>query len=119
MLWLVVFSNGAGAVVPRSPAPATGPAPAVNAVSAPSNDAGLVYIREFRVRGAEKLPAVAVEEAVYPFLGPGRTKDDVEQARAALEKAYKEKGYETVYVQIPQQQVRGGVIHLEVVEAKV
>ena len=119
LLWLVVFSNGAGAVVPRSPAPATGPAPAVNAVSAPSNDAGLVYIREFRVRGAEKLPAVAVEEAVYPFLGPGRTKDDVELARAALEKAYKEKGYETVYVQIPQQQVRGGVIHLEVVEAKV
>jgi len=97
----------------ESQPPANDPAPASG------NEGGQVYIREFRVRGAEKLPAVAVEEAVYPFLGPGRTKDDVEQARAALEKAYKEKGYETVYVQIPQQQIKGGVIHLEVVEAKV
>ena len=56
---------------------------------------------------------------MYPFLGPGRTPDDVEKARAALEKVYHDKGYTTVSVQIPQQQGRGGVVFLEVAENKV
>ncbi len=78
-----------------------------------------MFIREYRVKGMERLPAGVVEEAVYPFLGPGRTAEDVEKARAALEKAYKDQGFETVSVQIPQQAGRGGVVQLEVVEAKV
>ncbi len=78
-----------------------------------------MYVREYRVIGTKVLPPLEIETAVYPFLGPGRTKEDVEQARAALEKAYKEKGYETVFVQIPEQQIKGGVITLEVVENKV
>ncbi len=60
-----------------------------------------------------------VEEAVYPFMGPDRTTDDVEQARGALEKAYFAKGYQTVAVEIPPQRVQGGVVVLKVVEGKV
>lgn len=77
------------------------------------------YILEYRVEGAHCLKAIEVEEAVYPFLGPGRTADDVEQARAALEQAYRNKGYQTVAVQVPPQQARGGVIVLQVVEGTV
>ena len=77
------------------------------------------YIREYRVEGAKRLKNLEVEEAVYPFLGPGRTPDDVEQARAALEKVYHDKGFQTVSVVVPQQDPRRGVIRLEVVEAKV
>lgn len=78
-----------------------------------------LYIKEYRVLGARQLPSIEVEEAVYPFLGPERTAEDVEQARAALEKAYQDKGYQTVSVQIPQQDPRNGVVILQVVEAKV
>lgn len=78
-----------------------------------------LYIQEYRVLGVQKLPSLEVEEAVYPYLGPGRTAADVELARAALEKAYQDKGYQTVAVQIPKQQVRGGVVVLQVVEGKV
>src|SRR5215831_19580438 len=60
----------------------------------------VLYIKEFRVRGAHHLARNVVEETVYPFLGPGRTTNDIEQARAALEKAYQDKGYQTVSVQI-------------------
>jgi hemolysin activation/secretion protein len=60
-----------------------------------------------------------VEEAVYPFLGPGRTVDDVEQARAALEQAYKNKGYQTVSVEVPPQQGASGVVSLQVNETPV
>ncbi len=78
-----------------------------------------IYIREYRVQGAHQLPPVEVEAAVYPYLGPGRTAVDVEQARAALEKAYQAKGYQTCSVVVPPQQSRGGVVFLQVIEGKV
>ncbi len=77
------------------------------------------YIREYRVDGVKRLQKLEVEEAVYPFLGPARTPDDVEQARAALEKTYHDKGYQTVSVVVPQQDPRRGIVRLEVVENKV
>ncbi|MGL4401623.1 MAG: ShlB/FhaC/HecB family hemolysin secretion/activation protein [Luteolibacter sp.] len=77
------------------------------------------YIREYRVDGAKRLQKLEVEEAVYPYLGPARTPNDVEQARAALEKTYHDKGYQTVSVVVPEQDPRRGIIRLEVFENKV
>jgi hemolysin activation/secretion protein len=76
-------------------------------------------IAEYRVEGADHLEQVEVETALNPFLGPGRTLDDIERARVALEKAYSDKGYQTVTVAIPPQTVRGGVVTLKVTEGKV
>jgi hemolysin activation/secretion protein len=76
-------------------------------------------IDEYRVEGADQLPQIEVEEAVYAFLGPSRTAEDVEKARAALEKAYHDKGYQTVTVVLPQQDVQRGVIVLKVTEGRV
>ncbi len=77
------------------------------------------YIQEYEVIGVKHLPSIMVERAVYPFLGPERTVDDVEQARAALEKAYRDRGYQTVSVQVPRQDARRGVVLLQVVETTV
>ena len=85
----------------------------------PKADTRQLYIQEYRVQGAHLLTRLEVEEAVYPYLGPERTADDVDQARAALEKAYQAKGFQTVAVQIPPQQVKGGVVILQVIEGKV
>lgn len=76
-------------------------------------------IQEYRVEGSRILSAAEIGEVVYPFLGPERTLDDVEAARAALEQAYRDKGYQTVVVQIPQQRVQRGIVRLEVIETKV
>jgi hemolysin activation/secretion protein len=85
-----------------------------------AQDSGSVFIQEYRVKGAHHLSKVEIEEAVYPFLGPGRTNDDVEQARRALEKAYHDKGYETIAVEIPSQRMtKDGVVYLHVIEATV
>ena len=78
-----------------------------------------LYIREYRVAGARILTQKEVGEAVYPFLGPGRTVQDVEGAREAIEKTYKEKGFQTVTVEVPEQSGRGGIVVLKVVENKV
>lgn len=74
---------------------------------------------EYRVEGNTVLPPLAVEEAVYPHLGPGRTAEDIERARAALEEAYGRAGYPTVSVELPQQRVTGGVVTFRVVERRV
>lgn len=98
---------------------------AAGAQEASSGDPGAaaagptLYIREYRVQGAKILPAQEVGEVVYPYLGPARTAEDVEKARAALEKAYRDKGYQTVSVEVPQQSARGGIVMLRVVENKV
>ena len=76
-------------------------------------------IGQYAVEGADALREINVETAVYPFMGPGRTAKDVEAARAALEKAYHDKGYQTVSVAIPPQNPQGGVIVLKVTELKV
>ena len=78
-----------------------------------------LYISEYAVKGAHHLTELEVDEAVYPYLGPDRTVTDIEQARAALEKAYRSKGYQTVEVEIPRQEVRGGVVQLQVIEETV
>jgi hemolysin activation/secretion protein len=97
-----------------SATPAPGAASPQKPAAAPHFD-----IDDFAVQGADKLPEVDVEEAIYPFLGPNRTAEDVEKARAALEKAYHDKGYQTVSVAVPQQNVQSKVVILKVVELKV
>ena len=76
-------------------------------------------IDDFAVQGADTLPQIEIEEAIYPFLGPNKSADDVEKARAALEKAYHDKGYQTVSVSVPQQNAQAKVITLKVTELKV
>jgi hemolysin activation/secretion protein len=78
-----------------------------------------LFIREYRVIGAKQLPRSEVETAVYPYLGPGRSEADIDQARAALEKAYQDKGYQTVSVEVPAQSGRRGIVFLQVNETKI
>ena len=107
------------AVAAGSASGASSEATSPNTELAPRPTPRQFFIVEYRVKGSKILTPTEIGEAVYPFLGPGRTVDDVEHARAALEKVYHDKGYQTVAVQIPEQQGRGGVVFLEVVENKV
>lgn len=77
------------------------------------------YIRQYRVKGASRLKRIDVEGAVYPFMGPMCRIAEVEQARAALEQAYRREGYSLVAVTVPPQEVKYGVVILEVAEGKV
>jgi hemolysin activation/secretion protein len=77
-------------------------------------------IEEFRVEGNSVLADEQIETAVYPFLGPDRTADDVEHARSALEALYAQKGYPTVSAEIPEQHVNDeGIIVLKVTERRI
>ncbi len=97
----------------------TAPASAGAAQAAAQPRVRTFDINEYRVEGASRLSSAELESALYPFLGPGRALADVERARAALEKAYSDKGYQSVAVAIPPQTVRDGVVILKVMEGKV
>src|SRR6185295_4225589 len=75
-------------------------------------------VMEFRVLGNTVLPPVDIERAVYPYLGPGKSIDDVQAARGALEQAYRSAGRGTVYVDVPEQDVEGGIVRLKVTEGQ-
>lgn len=74
---------------------------------------------EFQVEGNSLLPAMDVERVVYAHLGEARTIDDVTAAQQELEKLYHDKGYGSVLVDIPEQDVLNGVVRLKVTESKI
>ena len=88
-------------------------------LAAQDNGGVRLFVREIRVQGATVLPAAEVQRAIYPYLGPGRTLDDVESARAALEKLYQDNGYQAARVEVPPQQARRGVVFLKVTEGRI
>ncbi len=105
-----VFGTGARAAIPDSAGKQGADAKSA-AASGPHFD-----ILEYVVDGNTVLPTPDIEEAVYPFLGEGRSSDDVDGARKALEQAYQAKGYQQVQVSIPQQGIESGIVHLQVME---
>lgn len=74
---------------------------------------------EYQIEGNTSIDALSIEKAVYPYLGPDKTIDDVQQARAALEEAYREHGFATVLVDIPEQDVEEGLVTLQITEGQV
>lgn len=91
----------------------------VENVAAPAEPGSVFNIFEYRVEGNTVLPVIAIEEAVYPYLGENKGIKDVKQARTNLEKAFHEAGYLTVLVDIPEQRVDAGIVRLRVTEAKI
>jgi hemolysin activation/secretion protein len=99
----------------RSPAePVGGAAPP----AAPRKDETFAIL-EYRVLGNSVLPIRVIERAVYPHLGPAHSIADAQAARLDLERAYREAGYSTVYVDIPEQSVESGVVRLQVTEGRI
>jgi len=113
-LWTVPVARGAAAA--NGP---TGVAAGAAESAAVADKEPTLFIREFRVAGAKTLPRIEVEEAVYPFLGPGRTFADVTKAAEALQKVYQDKGYKTTQVVVPVQTGQGGIVRLQAVEGRV
>lgn len=76
-------------------------------------------IWEYRIEGNTLLPVKTIESAIYSYLGPQRAIGDVDAAANNLERAYRDAGYPTIFVAVPEQDVVGGVVRLQVVEGRI
>ena len=84
--------------------------------SAHAQQGALFDIWEYRIGGNTVLTSRQIETAIYEFLGPAQSIDDVERARTVLEQQYRDAGYSTALVTIPEQSVVDGIVRLEVTE---
>jgi hemolysin activation/secretion protein len=76
-------------------------------------------IARFAVAGNTLLPDHEIDRAVAPYAGKDRDFGDVQRALEALEALYHERGYNVVTVQLPEQELGGGVVRLNVVQTKI
>jgi hemolysin activation/secretion protein len=101
--------DGPSTAAAASSAPAQPPAPAAQ---------NYFDVYEYRVLGNTTLSNRDIETTLYPLLGPHKTLTDVEAARAALEKTYHDRGFSTVFVDIPEQEVADKIVRLKVTEGR-
>jgi hemolysin activation/secretion protein len=76
-------------------------------------------ISRFEVAGNTLLPAAEADAAVAPFAGKGRDFGDVQRALEALEALFHARGYKVVTVQLPEQELKRGVVRLNVVQTRI
>lgn len=98
---------------------AQGPLVASQQASGTPSDEVRFDVWEIRVEGNEVLDRRDIERAVYPFVGPGKGVADMEAARANLERLYRDRGYGTVLVNLPEQDVDEGIVRIAVVSGEV
>ena len=89
------------------------------AADASQADAIRFDITRFDVSGNTLLSGAQMDAALQPFTGRGRDFGDVQRALEALEALYRERGYQIVTVQLPEQQLNGGVVKLNVVQTRI
>lgn len=76
-------------------------------------------ISGYRVEGNTLLKQRDVDAALAPFVGKSRDFGDVQRALEALQKTYGKAGYASVQVVLPEQELNGGVVVLQVIEARI
>lgn len=84
-----------------------------------SDDIVRFEISRFEVSGNSLLSAGEIEGALAPFTGKGRDFGDVQRALESLEALYHARGYKVVTVQLPEQELDGGVVRLEVQQTRI
>ena len=75
-------------------------------------------IQGFVVEGNTILDPKSIDSLLAPFTGKNRDFGDVQRALEALQEAYVSRGYNAVRVLIPEQDLVGGRIRMQVTEAK-
>jgi hemolysin activation/secretion protein len=76
-------------------------------------------ITRFEVEGNTLLTPAEIGRRVTSLAGPGRTFGDIQTAVEALQDAYRQAGYSTVTVSLPEQELTGGVVRIKVTESVV
>lgn len=76
-------------------------------------------INHFDVRGNTLLPVQELDQSVAAFVGGQRDFSDVVKAQEALVAAYHRRGYQLVRVDLPEQELNGGVVVFQVVEVRI
>jgi hemolysin activation/secretion protein/AraC-like DNA-binding protein len=126
VVWLVLFASAAllradpATLAPVTPSPQTAPV-AVAAPAAPAKPAAAPLT--FRVKGYELEGNTLLTPEMYEpifarYTGEAVTFEVIRLALADLQLAYRHRGFMTVAVSLPQQQLTNGVVRVKVTEGR-
>ncbi|MDD2854979.1 MAG: ShlB/FhaC/HecB family hemolysin secretion/activation protein [Desulfuromonadaceae bacterium] len=76
-------------------------------------------ISRYQVEGNTILPVAEVERILMPFAGKRSDFGVLQQAVEALEEAYRNLGFHAVKVVLPEQELKGGVVKLNIIEVRI
>ena len=85
----------------------------------PDNGIIRFEIARFEVIGNTLLKPAEIDAVLSKYVGKSRDFGDVERALEALEAVYHERGYNVVTIELPEQELNLGVVHLKVVQNKI
>ncbi|MCC6209911.1 MAG: ShlB/FhaC/HecB family hemolysin secretion/activation protein [Burkholderiales bacterium] len=96
-------------LLPKAPAPKP-------ALGAP----GLkLVVQGFRISGNTIYPENVLLEQVTEFIGKEQTIDGLNDAATKVRAYYRERGYFLVQAYLPQQEIKGGIVEIAVIEARI
>ena len=75
-------------------------------------------VHTFQIEGNQLIDTARIEAAVQAFTGPEQTFDTLRRAVEAVEALYADAGYGAVRVQLPEQDIKDGIVRLKVIEAR-
>lgn len=87
-------------------------------VASVANDALHFRIAGYQVTGNSLLGTERLKTVVKPYTGDGKDFATIQQAVAAIYDAYNAAGYQTVKVVIPEQEMKDGIVRLQVIESR-
>lgn len=76
-------------------------------------------IKRFELSGNTLLSTERIQALIAPYIGSQRTLADVQRAQSLIEQAYRDLGYGTVQVTLPEQDITSGVIRYRILQPKV
>ncbi len=76
-------------------------------------------ISSYEFGGNRLIPAGELVRAVSPYIGENKVFGDIQKALEAIETLYKEKGYSGIQVSLPEQELGGGTVRMEIIEATI
>ncbi len=112
--WCGAAPRAAAAAPPEPTAGAAGPAPGARA----TNAVPTFEVKGYQLLGNTLLPPTVTDSLLRKHTGPRVTFDTIRAALADLQMAYRERGFVTVSVALPQQQLTNGLVRVEVTEGR-
>jgi hemolysin activation/secretion protein len=115
-----------GSILEQTKQPAAAPLPSPNLVPrAPEARPALgapglkLVVNGFHVTGNTIYPEDVLLDQVKEFIGKEQTIDGLNDAATKVRAYYRERGYFLVQAYLPQQEIKGGVVEIAIIEARV
>ena len=103
----------------RAQQPETKPAPKPEEAAQPAEQSLLFEVIRFQVEGTTLMKPETVQRLLAPFTGKQKDFSDIQRALETLEVAFRNLGYGSVQIVLPEQNIASGVVRFDVVEPRI